>query len=155
LRALFEYRELAAERTDVPAFKVIPNETLVALAERGPGDADGLRLIPGMTAGQIRRHGEALLAAIGQGQGAEPIRPPRPASEREEVRDRYDRLRVWRKKKAQTRAVESDVILPREALWELARRAPQTAEALAGMEHLGPWRRTQYGSEILAVIAAG
>jgi ribonuclease D len=155
LRALFEYRELAAERADVPAFKVIPNETLVALAERGPGDADGLRLIPGMTAGQIRRHGEALLAAIGQGQGAEPIRPPRPASEREEVRDRYDRLRVWRKKKAQTRAVESDVILPREALWELARRAPQTAEALAGMEHLGPWRRTQYGSEILAVIAAG
>jgi ribonuclease D len=154
LRALFEYRERAAERADVPAFKAIPNETLVALAERAPDDTDAMRAIPGMTAGQIRRHGEGLLVAMAHGRDAAPLRPPRPAAEREEVRDRYDRLREWRKQKAHARAVESDVILPREALWELARRAPLTREALAEMEHLGPWRRTQYGNEILAVLTA-
>jgi ribonuclease D len=48
--------------------------------------------------------------------------------------------------------VESDVILPREALWEMARRAPRTAEDLGRMEHLGPWRREAYGPELLAVL---
>jgi len=44
------------------------------------------------------------------------------------------------------------VIIPREALWELARRNPRTPEALATIETLGPWRRGAYGSEILKVL---
>ncbi|MGQ0601295.1 MAG: HRDC domain-containing protein, partial [Anaerolineales bacterium] len=69
--------------------------------------------------------------------------------------ERYERLRQWRKQKAQARGVESDVILPREALWEMARRPPRTLPELQQLEHLGPWRRATYGTELLEVLANG
>ena len=48
------------------------------------------------------------------------------------------------------RGVESDVILPRTALWDLARRPPRTRGDLAQIADFGPWRRETYGEEILA-----
>jgi ribonuclease D len=61
------------------------------------------------------------------------------------VRDRYELLHQWRKTRAKARGVESDVIIPRDALWELARRNPRTTEALETIETLGPWRRGTTG----------
>ncbi len=111
-----------------------------------------LRGIPGMTAGQIRRHGVALVEAVRRGAEAQPLRPPRPVHEPDDVRERYERLRNWRKSKAAVRGVESDVIIPREALWEMARRTPRTIEELATLEQLGPWRREAYGHELLDIL---
>jgi len=128
------------------------DETLLALARRAPQTMTALRGLFGMTEGQIARHGEALLAAIQRGLAAPPARRPKPALEPDEVRERFEKLRQWRRQKAQARGVESDVIVPREALWELARRAPRTADDLVGLEHLGPWRRQAYGAEILSVL---
>jgi superfamily II DNA helicase RecQ len=75
-------------------------------------------------------------------------------SDPDEVRERYERLRQWRKQRAQGRAVESDVIVPREALRELALRAPRTLDELCQIAALGPWRRKMYGPEILKVLAS-
>jgi ribonuclease D len=50
------------------------------------------------------------------------------------------------------RGVESDVILGREALWQIAERAPTTLEALAAIPGMGPWRLATYGDEILSVL---
>ena len=105
-----------------------------------------------MTPQQIRRHGVALIAAVRRGQAAPPARPPHFEREPDDVRDRYELLHQWRKTRAKARGVESDVIIPRDALWELARRNPRTAEALADIETLGPWRRGTYGAEILKVL---
>lgn len=153
LRELFTYRENLAQRADVPPFKIMGDATLLELAQRAPASLLDLEPIPGMTEGQIRRYGAGVLAAIRRGQAAAPARRPRPASEPDEVRERYDRLRNWRKQKAQARGVESDVILPREALWELARRVPRAPEDLLQLEHLGPWRRQTYGAELLTLLA--
>jgi ribonuclease D len=71
------------------------------------------------------------------------------------VQDRYERLHTWRKDKARARGVESDVILPRTALWDLARRQPRTPDELAEIADLGPWRRQAYGEEILKLLATG
>jgi hypothetical protein len=105
-----------------------------------------------MTPEQIQRHGRALLESVEQGLAAPPQRAPEPAREPEEVQDRYDRLHTWRKNKARARGVESDVILPRTALWDLARRPPRTPEQLTGIADFGPWRRQTYGPEILALL---
>ena len=59
----------------------------------------------------------------------------------------------WRKNRARARGVESDVILPRTALWDLARRPPLTHGALAHITDFGPWRRKTYGEEILALLS--
>ena len=68
------------------------------------------------------------------------------------VRKRYECLQQWRKEKARARGVESDVILPRDALWTLAQHAPRTMADLDQVDHIGPWRRQTYGPELLELL---
>ena len=51
------------------------------------------------------------------------------------------------------RGVESDVILSRTVLWDLARRPPRTHCELAEITDFGSWRREGYGEEILALLS--
>jgi len=126
LQALFGYREQQAERIDQPPFKVMGEATLLELVRRAPRQEADLHGVTGMTPDAIRRHGQAVLRAIEQGLNAHPPSPPAVDREPDEVQDRYDRLHAWRRDKARLRGVESDVILPRTALLDLARRAPRT-----------------------------
>ena len=153
LQALFAYREQQAEGLDRPPFKVMGEATLIALARRAPCREEDLRNLPGMTPDQIHRHAHGVLHAIQQGLHAPAQRPPQADRESDEVRDRYDRLRTWRKERARARGVESDVILPRTALWDLARHPPRTRGELAHITDFGPWRRETYGEEILALLS--
>ena len=127
-------------------------EEFARLARLGR-DAGGLQGLPGMTPEQIRRHGSGVLQAVQQGLGAPAQFPPRVEREADDVRKRYGHLHTWRKHRARTRGVESDVILPRTVLIDLARRAPSTHEELADIPDFGPWRRDQYAAEILALLA--
>lgn len=155
LQALFAYREQQAERRDCPPFKVMGEATLLELARRAPRRAEDMHAVTGMTPDQVRRHAHGVLQAVREGLQAPPPPPPQPESESDEVRDRYDRLHAWRKNKAKARGVESDVILPRSVLWELARRPPRNHDELAQVPDLGPWRRATYGDEVLAVLRRG
>src|SRR5665213_518959 len=154
LQALFAYREQQAERIDRPPFKVMGEETLMALVRLAPRDVESLKGVPGMTPDQIQRHAHGVLQAIQQGLDAPPQHAPQVEREPNDVRDRYDRLHTWRKERAKARGVESDVILPRTALWDLARRPPRTLDELAHITDFGPWRRETYGAEILALLAS-
>ena len=153
LQALFAYREAQAERMDRPPFKVMGEATLMELARRAPRHAEDLQGLPGMTPEQIRRHAHGVLHAIQEGLHAPAQRAPQGDRESDDVRDRYDRLHTWRKERARARGVESDVILPRTALWDLARRPPRTHDELAHITDFGPWRRETYGEEILALLS--
>ena len=93
------------------------------------------------------------LSAITAGLEAPPRYAPPIERESDEVRERYDRLHTWRKERAKARGVESDVILPRTALQDLARRPPETRDDLVRIADLGPWRRETYGNEILALLS--
>ena len=127
---------------------------MLELARRAPRHTEELRRVPGMTSDQARRHTPALLRAIEQGLQAPPQHASREAREPKDVRDRYGRLHTWRKERARARGVESDVIVPRTTLHDLARRAPRTHHELATIKDFGPWRRDAYGDEILALLAA-
>jgi ribonuclease D len=153
LQALFVYREQEAERMDRPPFKVMGEGTLLELARRAPRQAGDLHGIPGMSPDQIRRYATGVLHAIEQGLRAQIPPPPRMDREPDAVRDRYEHLHTWRKERARKRGVESDVILPRTALWDLARRPPRTHDELAQIADFGPWRRQAYGDEILTLLA--
>ncbi|GAB4148103.1 MAG: ribonuclease D [Candidatus Promineifilaceae bacterium] len=153
LRALYIFREQEAQRQDRPPFKVLGNTTLLHLAQKAPGSLDEMHGAPGMSAGQIRRYGRQLLAVIRQGQQDKPpTRPHRGPRLPEEVVNRYELLHNWRKQRALARKVESDVIVSRQTLWDLAYANPQQWSDLEAIESLGPWRRNQYGAEILRVL---
>jgi ribonuclease D len=153
LRELYHYRDEAARRADRPPFKVFGDDTLLAIARAQPRRARDLQGLPGMTHSQISRHRQGLLEAVARAQASPAPRPPQSQRLTEAAHERYEALRAWRKRRAQERGVESDVILPRDALWAIAQGNPQTHVDLELIPELGPWRREQYGDEILKLLA--
>jgi ribonuclease D len=152
LRELVIFRDREARRRDQPHFKVFGDRTLLELAKRAPQHTGQMRPVYGMSQGQIKRYGRRLLQVIERGRQAQPPaykRSPRPP---EEVLNRFERLHHWRKMRARARGVESDVIVSRDAIWEIAKENPGSAEALAAMGVLGQWRLQEYGAEILSVL---
>ncbi len=153
LRALAIYRDQAAERRNRPHFKILQDKTLLEIAQEAPRDRAALARLHGMSPGQVSRYGRDILRIVRENLGARaPRRPPRPPRLPQDVVERYELLRIWRRDKGQARGVESDVILSREAMWALAREHPQSRDALAGI--LGRWRLETYGDELLTLLAA-
>ncbi|MDX1612967.1 MAG: HRDC domain-containing protein [Candidatus Promineifilaceae bacterium] len=153
-RALNVFRDQQARRKNRPPFKIFGNRTLLELARRQPEELDSLADVHGMSRGQLRRYGQSLLKVIASAQHDPlPKRPPRNHQRPSEaVSDRYDRLHTWRKRTARARGVESDVILSRDSLWELARKNPHSRAELAEVESLGPWRLRTYGSDLIELL---
>jgi ribonuclease D len=154
VKALHVYRNKLASQQDRPPFKVYDDRTIIELAATEPKQIEDLPDLHGMSKGQIRRYGRQLLRVIAEAQQAPVPKRPRTNSRRppDEIVNRYERLRNWRKKRAQARGVESDVILSRDILWDLAWENPQTPEELDAIRSLGPWRQEEYGDEILYVL---
>ena len=153
VRELYLLRERLAEARDVPPFKIFDDRALLALAQVAPHHLSDLPGLPGMSALQIRRYGHDILRAIQRGEASRPPTPHRSPRPDPHTLVRYEALRNWRRQRALERGVESDVIVPRDTLWELARRAPTSLEELNAIPGLGPWKVQAYGVEILHVIA--
>lgn len=152
LQALCEYREEVARQLDRPLFKVINDETLLRVAAETPHSMDDLRRLPGMSDGQVRRHGQGLLRAVTRGLSAQPIRPPRPQRPDPAIAERMDLLRNWRKLAAAKMGVPSDVVLPRDLIILLARENPRSMNELELVLSTVPWRLEHFGEEILRVL---
>jgi ribonuclease D len=155
VRELYLLRDEIAQRWDWPVFKVFSDQTLVQMAILAPRRPEDLYTIKGLSERLIQRSGDAIIEAVARGRKTEPPSPPQrtDAIPSPEILARYDALHEWRKQRAVERGVESDVIVPRGALWALARRGPIGLEELDQIPGLGPWRRAEYGEELLDVLA--
>ena len=152
LRELYAWRDETARQLDRPPFKVIGDEALLSLARILPQDADDLRGVPDLPPRLAERHADAILAALERSRSAAPPRPPSSEPTDPAVLARYDKLRQWRKAVAAERGVESDIILPREIMWEVARKAPHSLQALEPLMPCLPWRLRTYGAAMLACL---
>lgn len=153
LRALYIVRDEEAQNRDVPPFKVLNNEALISLSKAQPQDVEALQKTPRVPRRVSGRMGAKLLGAIRAGLRAKP--PVRKRTKRKHdpaVSDRFDKLMQWRKQQAQARDVESDVIITRETMWDIARLNPADIEALASIESLGPHRLRLHGESILSEL---
>jgi ribonuclease D len=152
LQELCEYRDEVARQRNRPLFKVISDHTLHSIASNLPTSLEELKALPGMSTHQVSRHGSALLQAVKRGLAAPPVHPPRNIRPDNQFVKRMEGLKQWRKQKAIDLQVESDIILPRDLMHQLAARNPQDQKALAICMSEIPWRRERYGDEILAVL---
>ena len=153
LKGLYLFRDREAKRRDIPPFKILGERTLLELADKMPGRISELDEIHGMSPKQQSRYARAILGVLADARSAEaPKPPPRSPRPPDEILNRYDRLHRWRKARAQARGVESDVIMPRDALWSIAQSNPRTLEALTALDAMGPWRLATYGREILRLL---
>ena len=152
LNELCVLREDLAEKANRPPFKVLANESLAALAKENPRRREDLTDISGLSPRLIDRYGEEILEALERGRSAAPIqkpaRPPRPP---EEFLLRLERLKQWRKEAGKKMEVESDIILPRDILEEIALRNPQDFSSLKQIMAEVPWRLEHFGDQILRI----
>ncbi len=152
LQELCRYRESRARSMDRPLFKVMNDQTLVSIAAACPATLSELGALPGMSRGQVDRHGFQLLHAVQRGLKAKPLQYRRSPRPEEAYLERLDRLRRWRKTAAAAMSVQSDVILPRDLMEVLAQQNPDTAESLARVMASAPWRFQQFGEQILLLL---
>ncbi len=154
LRELYLWRENTARRIDLPPFKILQDKVLVAVAQTAPSTPEQLSHVDGMTPGLQRRFGAEVLKTVERGRHAAlPTPPPTEPPADPFVVEVYTALREWRKHRAESRGVEADVILAREALWALAEHLPTTLDELRAIPSLGEWRKQTYGEELLGVLA--
>jgi ribonuclease D len=161
--SLFAWRDGLAKQHDVPRFRVMPNEGLVALAARPPAtDADVASVVGGS---KVVRMGDAatLLEAVAaarateaRGEAPPPEERPRLGAEEraraDVVRRREERLRRWRKDEAAARKVPNLVVLPNPALEAMSETPPPSVDALAAMPDVGAKRAARYGAKILELL---
>src|SRR5207237_1194777 len=112
----------------------------------------------------IKRIVPALLEAVASGLAAEPPGKPRGSRPRNgkpqqgqpppEVVERYERLRAWRKVRAEARKIEVQVIVPNAVLMAVAVKAPQSLGELAAVEGMDDFRLQSYGGEMLTALKA-
>jgi len=153
LRELYIYRDKQARARNLPPFKVLSNAAMIRLSERRPTTINGLRRVKGISQVVIKRYGRGLLDAIRRGRNAPPPQPPaRPRRPQNAVLERYEALRRWRKRRAEARGVEPDVLISNDVLFKLAKQAPTDLDALAALGLLGPWKLQTYGAELVAVL---
>ncbi len=157
LKALFVFRDREAKRRDVPPFKVMNNQLLMRLATqaaRWDGDPPRkLDAIPGIPDKQLGRLKPRVLKVVSAALNAPaPKYPESSRSTPPGYWQRYEALMQWRKEIARQRGVESDVVLGRRVLEEIAEKYPRNEQDLDAIKSLGPWRRQRYGAAILRVL---
>lgn len=160
LRALWQYREELAARLDRPAFKAIPGETLLHLAQRKPRDLDELAECLRPSGSLFRHHGPRLVAAVKAGLAderplPEPERPARGSSgPRMAVNEPLmARLKAWRNEIVSRQGIAPVVVASNQLLKEVATAEPANEEELAALESIRTWQVRRHGAELLAMVA--
>jgi DNA helicase-2/ATP-dependent DNA helicase PcrA len=64
----------------------------------------------------------------------------------------FDRLKEWRRRRAQTDGVPAYVVFHDRTLAEIAQREPRSRDALSAIAGVGPTKLDRYAEEVLAVV---
>jgi ribonuclease D len=157
-RELYLWREARAEATDIPAFKIVGADTLLAVAERLPRSPADLGEIKGLPA-RIRERPEEMLRAVDRGLSVPEEELPRlergarrPVPS-EPVRRRVEALKAWRAREAARLSLDVSVVLPQRLLERVAEAAPGSVPALSAVPGLRRWRVEALGESLLAAAA--
>lgn len=105
-----------------------------------------------MSALQMKRHGRQLLKAIERGLNAPPRFPPKYERPEDDYLIRLEVLKDWRKATARKMGVNSDVVLPRDLLYEIAEKNPRSPKRLGEILREVPWRLENFGEQILYLM---
>ena len=152
LQELCRLRDRIAKRINQPLFKVINDRVLIELAIECPRTIEEMVGLELLNSRQIKQDGEAIIAAINKGLAASPIYPNRSHRPSDEFLSRLENLRKWRKNAAMKMQVSSDVVLPRDLLFQIAELDPVDMKELQDIMKNVPWRLQQFGDQIIHAI---
>ncbi len=153
LQELCRFRDRIARRINQPLFKVYSDRILLELATEGPQSMEEIQTLELLNSRQIKRDGEAIIAAIKKGLTSSPVYPIRSHRPSDQFLSRLDSLRKWRKNTAEKMGVSSDIVLPRDLLFEIAELNPANEPELQAIMNSVPWRMEQFGKQIIHTIS--
>ena len=148
---LCKWREVEAERLNRPLYKVVMDDTLVALAKNLAQHRVDLSAA-GMSEKQIHLWGDGVLSAIRFGMETPLVERKQAEVMNDAFLRRLEKLKVWRKKLGLETGVESDVILPKVYVSALAEKPPQNEDELSMIMKDTPSRVEKYGAQILKLL---
>jgi ribonuclease D len=158
LKELTAMRDERARAADVPPFRIVSDETLLALARRlpqAPADLDGLK---GFTPLVRRRIGPLVLDAVARARAipeGERPRPPKGQGRRRTTafRVRVERLRAWRRERAAELGLDPGVLFPQSTLDALADRGMAALDGGDPIPGLRRWRRAILDPDAARLLA--
>jgi ribonuclease D len=160
LRGLYGWREDRAKSLDRAPFRVLQNETLLALAQAAPRDPAALRAVAGMSSTLVERYGRELLEVIEKGLEApaeswprkDRLARPRIDAETEQ---RFERLKQLRNARARELGLEPGVLGANAALQTLARNAGTAGYPGEPGAELRQWQRAAIGEQAILAALSG
>jgi ribonuclease D len=159
LRAVYSWREAIARETDIPSFKIMSTETLLAIAARQPLTMAELREIRGGVPPRFASRAPALLAGVQEAAALPDDALPRmPSIARPVVADatrrRIEVLWKWRAEEAARLALDVSVVLPQRLLDQVAEKPSARPEDLLRIEGFRRWRVAAFGPSLAAAASA-
>jgi len=156
-RELHRWRETVAEREDKAPFRVIGNDSLLAVSKAlpaKPSDLAGLKDVPASLA---RRHGAALLEAVARARALPESELPRLERSARPPKDpafdgRVERLKAVRNRVAAELKIDPGVLCGRTTLEAVARAAPKDRAGLAQVGELRRWQAEVLGNALLEAL---
>ena len=157
LRELVAWRAGVAAERDTALFRIIGNEALLAVSRALPGSLADLGAIRELPASLARRHGPALVAAVGRALALVdrdlPTRERTPRAPHDPELDiRVERLKTARNALALELGIDPGVLCGKSTLEAIARQRPADLAALARLDNVRKWQVEALGAALLAAL---
>jgi ribonuclease D len=157
LRELVAWREGVAAERDTALFRVIGNESLVAVSRTLPRSVNDLGSIRELPTSLARRNGPALVAAVGRALATPehdlPTRERAPRAPHDpELDGRVERLKTVRNAVAAELGLDPGVLCGKATLEAVARQRPGDRDALVRLNELRNWQVDVLGTKLLAAL---
>ena len=156
-RELHRWRETVAQREDKAPFRVIGNDSLLAVSKSLPATPADLGAIKDVPASLARRHGAALLDAVARARALPEGDLPRVERSARPPKDpdfdgRVERLKGVRNRFATELGIDPGVLCGRTTLEAVARAAPKDRAGLAQVSELRRWQIDVLGEAMLEAL---
>jgi len=156
-REVHRWRETVAERDDKAPFRVIGNDSLLAVSRALPATAAELSGLKELPASLARRHGAALLDAVARARALPESDLPRVERSARPPKDpdfdaRVERLKAVRNRVATELNIDPGVLCGRTTLEAVARAAPKDRAGLAQVGELRRWQIHVLGNALLEAL---
>ena len=160
LDRLWNWREAQARAADKPPFRILQNETMIAISELMPSSASELASIRGFSPWHQRRSARPVLAMIDEARALGEEQLPEPVEIKAWNRDRdleraVETLRSIRDEVARDLHIETSVLAPRHVLTAAAQMRPATPEELDAVPAMRRWQRELLGERFVAALRSG
>jgi ribonuclease D len=157
LEELLRLRDVKAQLSDRPPFKILSHETLAGLAEKKPVTHAELHGIAGLSAKLSDRYGEEILKAVKKGvELPADTLPQYPRSSRPKksgaAKECFGILKQWRQRKALELGMEAGVVANNSLLDALSDAAPHDMSGLDKIPMLRNWQKREFGDELLKLL---